>query len=52
MIKPIVLCPFLPRCRVTVADCQRTMPPSRHIGGDHYASCVADLTSHWSGDRA
>ncbi|MEA3182158.1 MAG: oligopeptide transport system ATP-binding protein [Gammaproteobacteria bacterium] len=52
MIEPITLCPFLPRCRVTVADCQRTMPPSRHLGGGHYASCVADLTSHWSGDRA
>jgi oligopeptide transport system ATP-binding protein len=52
MIEPITLCPFLPRCRVTVADCQRTMPPSRHVGGGHYASCVADLTSHWSGDRA
>jgi oligopeptide transport system ATP-binding protein len=52
MIEPIVLCPFLPRCRVTVADCQRTMPASRHVGGGHYASCVADLTSYWSGDRA
>jgi oligopeptide transport system ATP-binding protein len=52
MIEPITLCPFLPRCRVMVADCQRTMPPSRHLGGGHYASCVADLTSHWSGDRA
>jgi oligopeptide transport system ATP-binding protein len=52
MTEPIMLCPFLPRCRVTVADCHRTMPPSRHVGGGHYASCVADLTSYWSGDRA
>jgi oligopeptide transport system ATP-binding protein len=41
------LCPFLPRCRVAVAECRRRLPPPRDMGPGHSAACFADLTAHW-----
>jgi oligopeptide transport system ATP-binding protein len=52
MTETASLCPFLPRCRVTVASCQATMPISRHFGGSHYATCLADLPSEGVGGTA
>jgi oligopeptide transport system ATP-binding protein len=49
MTKTISLCPFLPRCRVSVASCQGTMPVPRYFGSNHYATCLADLASHGMG---
>jgi oligopeptide transport system ATP-binding protein len=49
LIEPIPLCPFLPRCRVSVPACQSVPPERRDFGGDHWARCLADLTP---GDRA
>ncbi len=49
LIEPIPLCPFLPRCRVSVPACQSAPPERRDFGGDHWARCLADLTP---GDRA
>jgi len=43
---PIVLCPFLPRCRVTVEACRAVMPPMRDRGAGHAAACLADLSCH------
>jgi oligopeptide transport system ATP-binding protein len=41
---PISLCPFLPRCRVSVEAC-RERPPERRMFGDcHWAACLADFT--------
>ena len=44
LIGPIPLCPFLPRCRVSVPACQTIPPERRDFGGDHWARCLADLT--------
>ena len=38
LIEPIKLCPFLPRCRVSVPACQATPPERRDLGGGHWAS--------------
>jgi oligopeptide transport system ATP-binding protein len=43
LIDPIPLCPFLPRCRVSVAACQARPPEPRQFGAGHWASCLADL---------
>jgi oligopeptide transport system ATP-binding protein len=43
LIGPIPLCPFLPRCRVSVAACHDRPPERRDFGGDHWARCLADL---------
>jgi oligopeptide transport system ATP-binding protein len=43
LIDPITLCPFLPRCRVSVAACQARPPEPRQFGAGHWASCLADL---------
>jgi oligopeptide transport system ATP-binding protein len=45
LIDPITLCPFLPRCRVSVAACRERPPQPRTFGERHWASCFADLTS-------
>jgi oligopeptide transport system ATP-binding protein len=45
LIDPITLCPFLPRCRVSVAACQARPPEPRQFGAGHWASCLADLAS-------
>ncbi len=37
------LCPFLPRCQVSVPACQDSMPPMRGLGPLHDAACFADL---------
>ncbi|WP_422030280.1 ABC transporter ATP-binding protein [Reyranella sp.] len=49
LIEPIPLCPFLPRCRVSVPACQTVPPERRDFGSDHWARCLADLKP---GDRA
>jgi oligopeptide transport system ATP-binding protein len=43
LIDPTPLCPFLPRCRVSVAACQARAPERRDFGADHWAACLADL---------
>ncbi len=43
LIDPIPLCPFLPRCRVSVAACRARPPAPRQFGAGHWASCFADL---------
>ena len=43
LIDPIPLCPFLPRCRVSIAACQTRAPEPRQFGAAHWASCLADL---------
>jgi oligopeptide transport system ATP-binding protein len=44
LIDPIPLCPFLPRCRVAVGACHERAPERRTFGGEHWATCFADLT--------
>jgi oligopeptide transport system ATP-binding protein len=44
LIDPITLCPFLPRCRVSVAACRERPPQPRTFGERHWASCFADLS--------
>src|ERR1700722_10688746 len=39
------LCPFLPRCDVAIPTCHRVPPELRSFPGDHFANCLADLTS-------
>jgi oligopeptide transport system ATP-binding protein len=43
LIDPISLCPFLPRCRVSVAACRERAPLRRVFGQGHWADCLADL---------
>lgn len=43
LIEPQRLCPFLPRCRVAVADCHDRAPDRRTLAPGHWASCFADL---------
>jgi oligopeptide transport system ATP-binding protein len=43
LIDPMELCPFLPRCRVSVAACRERMPDRRVFGERHWAACFADL---------
>jgi oligopeptide transport system ATP-binding protein len=45
LIEPLPLCPFLPRCRVSVAACRERPPVPRAFGQDHTAVCLADLGS-------
>jgi oligopeptide transport system ATP-binding protein len=45
LIEPPALCPFLPRCRVSVAACHRQPPERRTFGPDHAATCLAELGS-------
>ena len=47
LIDPITLCPFLPRCRVSVQACREVPPPAREFGNQHVAACLADLTAYW-----
>jgi len=45
MIDPITLCSFLPRCRLSTAECKTTQPLPRNFGDNHWASCLANLSS-------
>jgi len=45
LIDPDPLCPFLPRCRVSVEACRAGPPLPREVGTDHWAACLADLAS-------
>jgi oligopeptide transport system ATP-binding protein len=51
LIEPDGLCPFLPRCRVAVADCRSKNPVRREVEPAHWAACFADLRSSWRGAR-
>ena len=44
LIDPIPLCPFLPRCRVSVAACRERAPRPRTFSDRHWAACFADLS--------
>ena len=43
LIGPQTLCPFLPRCRVSVEACRQRPPEPRSFGPDHTAVCLAEL---------
>jgi oligopeptide transport system ATP-binding protein len=43
LTEPQTLCPFLPRCRVSVEACRQRPPEPRSFGPDHMAVCLADL---------
>ena len=43
MTEPQTLCPFLPRCRVSIEACRQRPPERRSFGPDHTAVCLADL---------
>ena len=43
LTEPQTLCPFLPRCRVSVEVCRQRPPEPRSFGPDHMAVCLADL---------
>ncbi|MFZ5781679.1 MAG: ABC transporter ATP-binding protein [Pseudomonadota bacterium] len=43
LIDPIPLCPFLPRCRVSLPACHERAPEPRQLAAGHWASCLADL---------
>jgi oligopeptide transport system ATP-binding protein len=43
LIDPDPLCPFLPRCRVSVGDCKVRPPVRRDFDNGHWAACFADL---------
>ena len=43
LIDPLPLCPFLPRCRVSVAACRERAPDRRDLGHEHWATCFAEL---------
>jgi oligopeptide transport system ATP-binding protein len=44
LIDPMPLCPFLPRCRVSVAACRERGPQRRTFGERHWAACFADIS--------
>ncbi|MBN9062196.1 MAG: peptide ABC transporter ATP-binding protein [Rhizobiales bacterium 65-9] len=44
LIRPISLCPFLPRCAVAIDACNKTMPAMNTIEAGHAARCHADLS--------
>jgi oligopeptide transport system ATP-binding protein len=44
LIDPMPLCPFLPRCRVSVAACRERAPQRRAFGDRHWAACFADIS--------
>jgi len=43
LIEPPAVCPFLPRCGVSVARCREAMPPMLYFEPRHEAACFADL---------
>ncbi len=43
LIDPLPLCPFLPRCRVAVGECQKRPPDRKTFSAGHWATCFADL---------
>jgi oligopeptide transport system ATP-binding protein len=51
LVEPDRLCPFLPRCRVAVADCRSRAPERRDVEPGHWATCFANLTSTWREGR-
>jgi oligopeptide transport system ATP-binding protein len=51
LMAPIPLCPFLPRCAVSVAPCRETRPAAHVVNPGHNASCHADLRSYWTERR-
>jgi oligopeptide transport system ATP-binding protein len=47
LMDPHRLCPFLPRCAVSVDACRREPPAMGEKSPEHAASCFADLTPLW-----
>ncbi len=45
LIQAPTLCPFLPRCQVSVEACHVAMPQMRERGNGHQAACFADLSA-------
>jgi oligopeptide transport system ATP-binding protein len=45
--EPPRLCPFLPRCLVSVEACHATLPSAHVVTPGHTAACHADLRRHW-----
>ncbi len=41
--EPQALCPFLPRCKVSIAACRQKPPEGRSFGPHHSAVCLADI---------
>lgn len=52
LMAPIELCPFLPRCQVSVPPCREVKPPAHAVGPGHETNCHADLRSHWARESA
>ncbi|MGG5819475.1 ABC transporter ATP-binding protein [Falsiroseomonas sp. HW251] len=50
--EPPSLCPFLPRCAVSVDACRTAMPSMREMGQAHAAACHADLRPFWKRSAA
>jgi oligopeptide transport system ATP-binding protein len=46
LTRPTGLCPFLPRCRVSVDICRTEFPPMSERGSGHAAACFADLVAY------
>jgi oligopeptide/dipeptide ABC transporter ATP-binding protein len=51
LLEDTPLCPFLPRCDVAIPACHRVRPELRSFAGEHFANCLADLTSRHAGLR-
>jgi len=43
LAEPQTLCPFLPRCRVSIEACRQRPPERRSFGPGHTAVCLAEL---------
>jgi oligopeptide transport system ATP-binding protein len=43
LAEPMPLCPFLPRCRVSIGACHERPPEKRSFGEGHTAVCLAEL---------
>ncbi len=41
LTRPIPLCPFLPRCAISIEDCHRTAPGPKALDAGHVAYCHA-----------
>jgi len=45
LTRPQTLCPFLPRCRVSIDACAVRAPDRKTLSPQHWATCLADLTA-------
>jgi oligopeptide/dipeptide ABC transporter ATP-binding protein len=44
LLKPLVCCPFAPRCDYTFDLCWQERPPLISVGEGHEAACFYDVT--------